>query len=106
MISLSKYRLNSLQEIHELLDVPGFFEFAISAYNFLEIMEEGTVFKFASKCPDEKKLEWFIKVACLFIQCNHFEYEFNDNWTSLRRKRLTDLDKQWKQDYLERLQNS
>lgn len=105
-MNLFKYKLKSRQEFRDLLEVPGFYEFAKPVYDFLENMEEGTVFNFAAKCQDEQKLEWFIKVACLFIICGHFEYELNDDYTKIRRKRLTDIEIKWKEEYYEKLRNS
>lgn len=93
---LSKYKLKSYQEFRDLMQIPGFYEFAKPVYDFLEVMEEGTIFNFATKCQDEQKLEWFIKVACLFIWCGHFEYEFNDDFTKIRRKRLMEIEKNGK----------
>ena len=103
---LSKYKLKSYQEFRDLMQVPGFYEFAKPVYDCLEVMEEGTIFNFATKCQDEQKLEWFIKIACLFIWCGHFEYEFNDDFTKIRRKRLMEIEKKWKEEYYERLRNS
>lgn len=103
---LSKYKLKSRQEFRDLMQVSGFYDFAKPAYDFLEVMEEGTIFNFAAKCQDEQKLEWFIKVACLFIECGHFEYEFNDDFTKIRRKRLTAIEIKWKEEYYEKLRNS
>ena len=54
---LSKYKLKSYQEFRDLMQVPGFYEFAKPVYDFLEVMEEGTIFNFATKCQDEQKLE-------------------------------------------------
>lgn len=105
-MGFSKYILKSHQEFLELMQVPGFYEFAKPAYDFLEVMEEGTIFNFAAKCHDEQKLEWFIKVACLFIQCGHFEYEFNDDFTKIRRNYLTSVEIKWKEDYYKKLRNS
>lgn len=106
MMDLSKYRLRSRQEFRELMLIPGFYEFAAPVYRFLESMEEGTIFNFADKCEDEQKLGWFIKVACLFINCGNFEYELNDEYTKIRRKRLLSIEKKWKQEYYKKLRSS
>lgn len=103
---LSKYKLKSYQEFQDLMEIPGFYEFAKSVYDFLETMAEGTIYNFAAKCQDEQKLEWFIKVACLFIVCGHFEYEFNDDFTKIRRKYLTKIEIKWRKEYYEKLRNS
>lgn len=105
-MELSKYKLKSYQEFRDLMQVSGFYEFAKPVYDFLEVMEEGTIFSFAAKCQDEQKLEWFIKVACLFINCGHFEYELNDDYTKIRRKCLTKIEKKWKEEYYKWLRNS
>lgn len=105
-MNLFKYKLKSRQEFRDLLEVPGFYEFAKPVYDFLECMEEGTVFNFAAKCQDKQKLEWFVKVACLFINCGHFEYELNDGYTKIRRKHLTKIEMKWKEEYYEKLRNS
>ena len=49
---LSKYKLKSYQEFRDLM--PGFYEFAKPVYDFLEVMEEGTIFNFATNARTNK----------------------------------------------------
>jgi hypothetical protein len=53
-----------------------------------------------------KSWSGLLKWLGLFIVCGHFEYEFNDDFTKKRRKRLTEIEIKWKEEYYEKLRNS
>lgn len=84
MMKNSDYLLQSMDEIKDLLEVPGFFEYAWPVYCYLETMKPGTIIKLMA--PPER-LPWLIKTVHLFLSSgNHrFEYEFNDDLTKFRR---------------------
>lgn len=86
MKHLSEYKLQNRQEIRDLLEKPGFFEFAMQVYDYLELMKPGTVLVLDKY--EEKYMNWAIKTTCLFIDAgDHWkEYEFNDTYTKVRRK--------------------
>ena len=86
MQCLSDYKLKSRNEIRELLKVPGFFEYAMPIYNYVEMMKPGTVLTLRAS---EEKMPWLIKTLCLFIDsADHWrEYEFNADYTRFRRSR-------------------
>lgn len=85
MVDLSKHKLTGHKELHELLQVPGFYDFAIKVYDYFETMIPGRSVSF-EKYQGEK-LEWVVKVACLFVTTNNhfYEYELSDDCTRLRR---------------------
>ena len=85
MVDLSKHQLTGHKELHELLQVPGFYDFAIKVYDYFETMIPGRSVSFEKY--QGKKLEWVVKVACLFVTTNNhfYEYELSDDCTRLRR---------------------
>lgn len=87
MVNLSKYKLNSMQEFKDLTKIPGFLEYAMPIYNYLETMAPGAVLRL--NAPDDK-IEWLVKTVCYFIASgNHgLEYELNENYTKIRRSTI------------------
>lgn len=91
----SDYKLKSRQEIKDLMNTPGFYEYAMPIYNYLETMKPGTVLKLVAS---EDRIEWMIKTVCIFISSGEHwrEYELNGDYTKVRR--IDILDK-WKHRY-------
>lgn len=101
---LSKYRLKDLAEFKELMLNEEFSEYAYNVYQFLDRMAENSVFRFAEKCNDPQKLIWFIKIACWFVttEC-HIEYDINESFTAIRRRKVDKWDIELKIKYFRKL---
>ena len=82
-LSNIQYKLKNSSEIKELLAVPGFYEYAMPVYNYLETMKPGKVIKLIAS---EDRIEWLIKTVCLFIASGEHwrEYELNADYTKIR----------------------
>lgn len=95
MENLSNLKLNSRQELRDLMQVEGFYEFAINVYNYFETMKPGTMVRLNSHTGT--KLEWVIKTACLFIVSgDHFtEYDISEDFTRLRRRIVRPQERAW-----------
>ena len=78
-----------------MMNIPGYYEFAMQVYNYLELMQPGTTL-FLDKYAGEK-LIWIIKTICLFISdSDHWiDYEFNDTYTKVRRRIVAQWEKEW-----------
>lgn len=94
-LSNIQFKLKNRSEIKELLDVPGFYEYAMPVYNYLETMKPGKVIKLIAS---EDRIEWLIKTVCLFIASGEHwrEYELNADYTKIRRIVIPE---KWKHRY-------
>lgn len=103
-MDLSKYRLKDNSELKELMLNQEFKEYGDKVYRFLDNMPEDSVFRFAERCTDQKLLIWFIKIACVFVttEC-HLEYDINEEFTEISRRRVDEWDLRMKKKYFENL---
>jgi hypothetical protein len=83
--------LKDWAEVSSLLETPGFYEYCHKVYDWLEFeMPKGSVFSLLPYTGI--KLEWTIKIACIFIYSGYhwLEYEFDQNFTRITRRNMTD----------------
>lgn len=77
------------KQLPELMDEPGFYEYALEVYNYLELMKPGTILNLQT---DQNKLPWLLVVTGAFLNASDhwMDFELNDDYTRLRRKLLPD----------------
>lgn len=84
-----QYILRSWDEVKQLMDIPGFYDYGIKVYNWLEFdMPQGSVFSLLPYTG--KQLEWTVKVCCIFVYSGYhwIEYEFDQNFTKITRHKI------------------
>lgn len=73
----------------DLMVTPGFYEYAIEVYNYLEIMKPGTILNLQATGD---KFRWLLVTTGAFLaaQDHWMDFELNDDYTRLRRKFLSE----------------
>lgn len=84
-----QYMLKSWDEEKELLATPGFADYGMKVYDWLEFdMPKGSEFSLLPYTG--KQLEWTVKICCIFIYSGYhwIEYEFDQNFTKVTRHNI------------------
>ncbi len=84
---------NYRKYLPDLMETPGFYEYAIQVYNYLEMMEPRKILNLQAEDPE--KLKWLLVTVGAFIMSGEhwMDYEINDDWTKIRQ---TDMPEEFK----------
>lgn len=66
------------------MDTPGYYEYAIQVFDYLETMAPGKVLNLKADDPD--KLKWLVVTVAAFLSSGEhwMDYELNDDFTKVR----------------------
>lgn len=72
-----------------MMATPGYYEYALEVYNYLELMKPSTILNLQAT---EDKLPWLLVTTGAFLaaQDHWMDFELNDDYTKLRRKFLSE----------------
>lgn len=75
------------RQLPEMMDTPGFYEYAKQVYDYLELMKPGKILKLQET---DDKLPWLlVTIGAFLVSSDHWmDFELNDDYTLLRRKFL------------------
>lgn len=70
-----------------MMETPGYYDYARQVYDYLEVMEPGTILKLQAP---EDKLPWLLVTVGIFLAASDhwMDYETDDDYTKLRKKSL------------------
>jgi hypothetical protein len=98
----SEHIKNYRKYLPDLMETPGFYEYAIQVFNYLEMMEHRKILNL--QADDPVKLQWLrVTVGAFITSSDHWmEYEINDDWSKIRKTDMPEefkvLIRKWKVD--------